>query len=157
MTIKLLVIGKTVNSYFVEAEKEYLKRLSKYIKVDYCVIPELKKAKNLSPKEIKRKEAELLFKQLSPNDQVVLLDEKGKQYTSVEMSQFVQKKMNSGIKSLCFIVGGAYGFDDEIYKKHPAKISLSKMTFSHQMIRTFLLEQIYRSYSILNNEPYHNE
>lgn len=157
MTIKLLVIGKTVDTYFTEAEKEYLKRLSKYVKVDYQVIPELKKAKNLSPKEIKRKEAELLLKNLQPTDTVVLLDERGKHYTSIEMSTFLQKKMNSGIKTLCFIVGGAYGFDEEIYQKCSSKLSLSKMTFSHQMIRTFLLEQIYRSFTILNNEPYHNE
>ncbi len=157
MTIKLIVIGKTNHAYFVEAENEYLKRLKRYIKLEYIVIPELKNTKNLSSSLLKQKESELLFKTLQPNDEVILLDEKGKQYTSVEMSKVMQKKMNSGIKNLCFVVGGAYGFSKEIYLKHPQKLSLSKMTFSHQMIRTFLLEQIYRSFSIIKNEPYHNE
>lgn len=156
MTIKFIVVGKTNKGYFVEAEKEYLKRLNRYIKIDYITIPELKKAKNLAPTEIKKKELELIQKQINSGDEVILLDEKGKEYTSVLFSEFIQKKMNSGVKTLAIIVGGAYGFDDD-FKATNTKISLSKMTFSHQMIRTFLLEQLYRGFSILNNEPYHNE
>lgn len=157
MNIKVIVVGKTIKSYFNEAEAEYLKRLKRYINMEYIVIPELKNAKKLSPNQIKEKEEELIQKQITNFDYVILLDEKGKQKTSVEMSEFLQKKMNEGVKSLCFIVGGAYGFSDNMRKSYPDKLSLSKMTFSHQMIRTFLFEQIYRGLSILKNEPYHNE
>ena len=156
MNIKLIVVGKTVKSYFNEAEQEYLKRLKRYLKVNYIIIPELKNAKSMSSKQIKEKEGILIEKQLNPTDQVMIMDEKGKQKTSVEMATFLQQKMNQGTKELCFIIGGAYGFSEEIYRKYPTKFSLSKMTFSHQMIRTFLLEQIYRGFSIINNEPYHN-
>lgn len=157
MNIKVIVVGKTIKSYFNEAEAEYLKRLKRYINMEYVVIPELKNAKKLSPNQIKEKEEELIQKQITNFDYVILLDEKGKQKTSVEMSEFLQKKMNEGVKSLCYIVGGAYGFSDNMRKNYPEKLSLSKMTFSHQMIRTFLFEQIYRGLSILKNEPYHNE
>jgi 23S rRNA (pseudouridine1915-N3)-methyltransferase len=157
MNIKVIVVGKTIKKYFNEAEAEYLKRLKRYIKLDYIVIPELKNVKKFTPSQIKEKEAELIEKQITPYDYVVLMDEKGKQKTSVQMSTFLQKKMNEGTKSLCFIVGGAYGFSDEMRIKHKEKLSLSNMTFSHQMIRTFLFEQIYRGLSILKNEPYHNE
>ena len=156
MNIKLIVVGKTVKSYFNEAEEEYLKRLKRYIKVNYIVIPELKNAKNMSSKQIKEKEGLLIEKHINNTDSVLIMDEKGKQKTSVEMADFLQQKMNQGIKDLCFVIGGAYGFSEEIYRKYPSKFSLSKMTFSHQMIRTFLLEQIYRGFSIIKNEPYHN-
>lgn len=157
MNIKLIVVGKTEKSYFSEAENEYLSRLKHYIKVNYITIPELKKTKNLSPSQITTKEGELILKHLNSTDDVWLMDEKGKQKTSVQFSDFLQKKMNQGIKDLVFIIGGAYGFSDEIYSKYPSKFSLSNMTFSHQMIRTFLLEQIYRGMTILKGQPYHNE
>ena len=157
MNIKLIVVGKTVKSYFTEAEEEYLKRLKHYIKVNYIVIPELKKTKNLSVDEIKNKEGELIQKHLNPIDIVWLMDEKGKHKTSLEFADFLQQKMNQGTKDLVFIIGGAFGFSDEIYQEYNSKLSLSKMTFSHQMIRTFLLEQIYRGMSIIKNQPYHNE
>ncbi|MEZ7900601.1 MAG: 23S rRNA (pseudouridine(1915)-N(3))-methyltransferase RlmH [Flavobacteriales bacterium] len=157
MNIKLIVVGKTVKSYFTEAEEEYLKRLKHYIKVNYIVIPELKKTKNLSVDEIKNKEGELIQKHLNPTDIVWLMDEKGKHKTSLEFADFLQQKMNQGTKDLVFIIGGAFGFSDEIYQEYNSKLSLSKMTFSHQMIRTFLLEQIYRGMSIIKNQPYHNE
>ncbi|MEN8928553.1 MAG: 23S rRNA (pseudouridine(1915)-N(3))-methyltransferase RlmH [Flavobacteriales bacterium] len=157
MNIKLIIVGKTDKSYFTEAENEYLSRLKHYIKVNYVTIPELKKTKNLSPDQIKNKEGDLILKQLNPTDEVWLMDEKGRQKSSVQFSQFLQKKMNQGIKDLVFIIGGAYGFSDEIYKQYPSKFSLSEMTFSHQMIRTFLLEQIYRGMTIIKNQPYHNE
>ena len=157
MNIKLIVVGKTVKSYFTEAEEEYLKRLKHYIKVNYIVIPELKKTKNLSVDEIKNKEGVLIQKHLNPTDIVWLMDEKGKHKTSLEFADFLQQKMNQGTKDLVFIIGGAFGFSDEIYQEYNSKLSLSKMTFSHQMIRTFLLEQIYRGMSIIKNQPYHNE
>ncbi|MFB0997984.1 MAG: 23S rRNA (pseudouridine(1915)-N(3))-methyltransferase RlmH, partial [Flavobacteriales bacterium] len=127
------------------------------IKVNYIVIPELKKTKNLSVDEIKSKAGELIQKHLNPTDIVWLMDEKGKHKTSLEFADFLQQKMNQGTKDLVFIIGGAFGFSDEIYQEYNSKLSLSKMTFSHQMIRTFLLEQIYRGMSIIKNQPYHNE
>lgn len=157
MTIKLIVVGKTNKPYFIQAEEEYLNRLKHYIKVQYITIPELRKTKNLSPEQIKNKEGELILKHLQPPDQVWLMDEKGKQKSSVQFADFLQQKMNQGIKDLVFIVGGAYGFSKEMYAKYPSKFSLSDMTFSHQMIRTFLLEQLYRGMTILKNQPYHNE
>jgi len=156
MNIKLIVVGKTDKSYFSEAENEYLNRLKHYIKVNYITIPELKKTKNLSTAQITTKEGELILKHLNPTDDVWLMDEKGKQKTSVQFSDFLQKKMNQGIKDLVFIIGGAYGFSDEIYAKYPSKFSLSNMTFSHQMIRLFFVEQLYRANTILKNEPYHH-
>ena len=157
MNIKLIVVGKTDKSYFAEAENEYLGRLKHYIKVNYITIPELKKTKNLSPAQICDKEGELIMKHLNPTDEVWLMDEKGKQKSSVQFADFLQKKMNQGIKDLVFVIGGAYGFSEELYRKFPSKFSLSNMTFSHQMIRTFLLEQIYRGMTILKGQPYHNE
>lgn len=157
MNIKLIVVGKTNKPYFIQAEEEYLDRLKHYIKVQYITIPELKKTKNLSAEQIKNKEGELILKHLQSTDEVWLMDEKGKQKTSVQFADFLQQKMNQGIKDLVFIIGGAYGFSKEIYRKYPSKFSLSNMTFSHQMIRTFLLEQLYRGMTILKNQPYHNE
>ena len=157
MNIKLIVVGKTDKSYFSEAENEYLNRLKHYIKVNYITIPELKKTKNLSPAQITTKEGELILKHLNPTDDVWLMDEKGKQKTSVQFSDFLQKKMNSGIKQMVLVIGGPYGFSETVYKKAMGKISLSKMTFSHQMIRLFIVEQLYRGFTILKNEPYHHE
>ena len=156
MQIKLIVIGKTSKSYFVEAEQEYLKRLKKYAKVSVEVIPYIKNAKNLSEIELKLKEGKEILKRVSTGD-VYLLDERGKHYSSKEFAKFLQQKMNHGTRQLNIIIGGAYGFSDEVYQKSVGKISLSKMTFNHQMIRMFALEQVYRGFSILNGEPYHNE
>ena len=157
MNIKLIFVGKTMKSYLTEAENEYQKRLKHYIKVNTIVIPELKNTKNLTVENVKDKEGELILKHISNTDDVWLMDELGKQKNSVEFSKFLQQKMNQGIKDLVFVVGGAYGFSDQLYKKFPSKFSLSKMTFSHQMIRMFLLEQIYRGMTIIKNQPYHNE
>ena len=128
-----------------------------YINFELEVIPDIKNAKNLSEPEQKEKEGELILKKLIPTDVLILLDEKGKEYRSVDFSKYLQKKMNSGIKQLVFVIGGPYGFSEEVYKKSTGKISLSKMTFSHQMIRLFVVEQLYRAFTILRNEPYHHE
>ncbi|WP_324026743.1 23S rRNA (pseudouridine(1915)-N(3))-methyltransferase RlmH [Maribacter sp. BPC-D8] len=157
MTIKLLAIGKTDSSQLQELIEVYQKRLQHYINFEIELIPDLKKTKNLSEDQQKDKEGELILKRLAPTDVLILFDEKGKQYTSVEFSTFLQKKMNSGIKQLVFLIGGPYGFSNEIYAKASGKISLSKMTFSHQMVRLFITEQIYRAYTILKNEPYHHQ
>ncbi|SHK28946.1 23S rRNA (pseudouridine1915-N3)-methyltransferase [Maribacter aquivivus] len=157
MTIKLLAIGKTDSSQLQELIEVYQKRLQHYINFEIELIPDLKKTKNLSEDQQKDKEGELILKRLAPTDVLILFDEKGKQYTSVEFSTFLQKKMNSGIKQLVFLIGGPYGFSNEIYSKASGKISLSKMTFSHQMVRLFITEQIYRAYTILKNEPYHHQ
>lgn len=120
------------------------------------VIPDIKNAKNLSEAQQKEKEGEMILKKLAPTDILILLDENGKQYTSVDFSNYLQKKMNSGIKQLVFVIGGPYGFSDAVYQKAQGKISLSKMTFSHQMVRLFFVEQVYRAFTILKNEPYHH-
>jgi len=157
MKIKLICVGKTMSSYLIEGENEYLKRLQHYNSVEKIEIPEIKNAKNLSQEQIKKLEGDLILTQLSTSDQVVLLDENGDSFSSKKFAGFVQKKFNGGGKNLVFIVGGAYGFSDAIYALANNKISLSKMTFSHQMVRLFFLEQIYRAFTILKGEPYHHE
>ena len=157
MKIKLLAIGKTDDKNLIQLIDVYQKRLKHYVKFELDIIPDLKNAKNLSEKQQKEKEGELLLAKLENTDQLILLDDKGKHYTSIEFSNFLQKKMNSGIKQLVLVIGGPYGFSDAIYKKAQGKLSLSKMTFSHQMIRLFIVEQIYRGFTILKNEPYHHE
>lgn len=157
MKIKLLVIGKTDDKNLQQLIDDYQKRLGFYSKFELIVIPDIKNAKNLTENQQKEKEGELILKQLDSSDELILLDEKGKGFRSVEFADLLQKKMNSGIKQLVFVVGGPYGFSDEVYKKANAKISLSKMTFSHQMIRLFMVEQLYRAFTILKNEPYHHE
>ena len=157
MKIKLLAIGRTDDKNLQVLIATYEKRLKHYIKFESEFIPDIKNVKNLSKKEQKEKEGELILKKISPTDQIILLDEKGKEFSSVEFSKFLQKKMNSGIKQLVLVIGGPYGFSEKVYQKALGKISLSKMTFSHQMIRLFVVEQIYRAFTILKNEPYHHE
>ena len=157
MKIKLLAIGKTDDKNLHQFIEVYQKRLQHYIKFELEVIPDIKNAKNLSEIQQKEKEGELILGKLQNTDQLVLLDDKGKQFTSIEFSQYLQKKMNAGIKQLVLVIGGPYGFSETVYKKSTGKISLSKMTFSHQMIRLFIVEQLYRGFSILRNEPYHHE
>jgi 23S rRNA (pseudouridine1915-N3)-methyltransferase len=135
----------------------YQKRLQHYIGFQLEVIPDIKNVKNLSEIQQKEKEGELILAKLQNTDQLVLLDEKGKEFRSLDFANFLQKKMNSGIKQLVLVIGGPYGFSETVYKKATGKISLSKMTFSHQMIRLFIVEQLYRGYTILKNEPYHHE
>ncbi len=157
MTIKLLAIGKTDSKQLLELTAEYEKRLKHYIKFDLEIIPDIKNTKNLSETQQKEKEGEAILKKINTTDVLILLDENGKQYNSVDFSNFLQKKMNAGLKQLVFVIGGPYGFSHTIYQKAQGKISLSKMTFSHQMIRLFIVEQIYRAFTILKNEPYHHQ
>jgi 23S rRNA (pseudouridine1915-N3)-methyltransferase len=136
---------------------EYQKRLTHYVRFELEIIADIKNAKNLSELQQKEKEGQLILSKIQTSDQLLLLDDKGKHFTSIEFSQFLQKKMNTGLKQLVFVIGGPYGFSEEVYKKASGKISLSKMTFSHQMIRLFFIEQLYRGFTILKNEPYHHE
>ena len=156
MQIKLLAIGKTDNKQLQQLIDDYQKRLSHYIKFSLEMIPDLKKTKNLTEVQQKQKEGELIITRLNASDVLILLDESGKQFDSVSFSNYLQKYMNSGIKQLVFAIGGPYGFSQEVYNKAKGKLSLSKMTFSHQMIRLFFIEQLYRSFTILKNEPYHH-
>lgn len=156
MNIKLIAIGKTDNKNLQALIDEYTKRLGFYIKFDLDIIPDIKNVKNLSESEQKVKEGQLILSKLAPTDQLILLDENGKEFNSVGFSDFLQKKMNSGIKTLVFVIGGPYGFSEEVYQKAQGKVALSQMTFSHQMVRLFVIEQIYRGFTILNNEPYHH-
>ena len=152
-----MAIGKTDVKEIVSLVDEYKKRLGRYIKFQLVVIPDLKNNKNLTESQQKEKEGELILAQIETSDLVVLLDEKGKQFTSVSFSNYLQKKMNSGLKRLVFVIGGPYGFGDEVYKRANEKVSLSSMTFSHQMVRLFAIEQLYRAFTILRNEPYHHQ
>jgi len=156
MTIKLLAIGKTDNKQLQALIDDYQKRLGHYIKFSFEIIPDLKKAKHLSEAQQKQKEGNLILSKLNTSDVLILLDENGKQMNSVEFSNYLQKHMNSGIKQLVFVIGGPYGFSQEVYNKAQSMLSLSKMTFSHQMIRLFVIEQLYRGFTILKNEPYHH-
>ena len=157
MNIKLIAIGKTDNKNLQSLIDEYQKRLSFYIKFDLEIIPDIKNVKNLSESQQKEKEGELILSKITPTDQLILLDENGKTYSSLSFSGELQKKMNAGIKTLVFVIGGPYGFSESIYSKANGKISLSQMTFSHQMVRLFFIEQVYRGFTILKNEPYHHQ
>ena len=152
----MLAIGKTDDSWVQEGLDKYTKRLGHYISFEFEVIPDLKNTKNLSQEQQKEKEGALILSKLKPTDKLVLLDEKGKEYSSLDFSKHLQQQMNSGIKRLVFVVGGPYGFSASVYAQAQGKLGPSKMTFSHQMVRLFFVEQLYRGYTILNNEPYHN-
>lgn len=156
MNIKLLAIGKTDHKDLEQLIHQYIKRLGFYIKFNFEIIPDIKNVKNLSEAQQKDKEGTLLLAKTTTSDVLILLDENGKQYDSVGFSELLQKHMNSGIKQLVFVIGGPYGFSPEVYQRANGKLSLSKMTFSHQMIRLFFIEQLYRGFTILKNEPYHH-
>jgi 23S rRNA (pseudouridine1915-N3)-methyltransferase len=157
MKLKIIFVGKTEADYLNQACDIFEKRLTNYLPIEIIVIPALKNTKSLTVEQQKEKEGKLILNKIDNSDFVVLLDEKGKEYRSVEWANYLQNKMNNGIKSLCLIVGGPYGFSKDVYSKSQQKVALSKMTFSHQMIRLLLLEQCYRAMSILRNEPYHHE
>lgn len=157
MNIKLIVIGKTDEKYLQQGIDVYVERLKHYVNFEMVVIPALKDQKGASRDEVKEREAVLLLRQLEKCDRIVLLDEHGAQHTSVEFSQYIQKQMNAGLRNIAFVVGGAFGFAPCVYAIANDKLSLSKMTFNHQMVRLFFVEQLYRAFSILRNEPYHNE
>ena len=156
MEIQLICIGKTDDPDLQKLISNYENRLKHYIKFTILVIPDIKDAKNLSKEQQKTKEGELIENQIRISDVVVLLDENGKEFSSVGFSEYLNKKMSSGCKRLIFIIGGPYGFSETLHQKYKAKISLSQMTFSHQMIRLFFVEQLYRANTILKNEPYHH-
>jgi 23S rRNA (pseudouridine1915-N3)-methyltransferase len=157
MKITLLVVGKTEDSYLIEGIDKYLGRLKHYINFNMLVIPDIKNTKNLSETQQKAKEATLILKHIINSDLLVLMDEKGKKFTSVQFSEYLNKHMIGSVQHLVFVIGGPYGFDQTVYDRANGKISLSDMTFSHQMVRLFFTEQLYRAFSILKGEPYHHE
>jgi len=156
MNIRLINIGKTTVPYLKEGELEYEKRLKHYLKFERIDLKELKSSKKQSHEILKKNEAELILKIIKPNDVVIILDEKGDHYTSEDFSKWLNKKEITGLKQMIFIIGGPYGFDKSIYERANEKLSISKMTFSHQMIRLLFLEQLYRAKTILNGEKYHH-
>ena len=156
MKITLIAVGKTEDKYLIEGIEKYLSRLKHYINFNIVIIPDIKNTKNLSEAQQKIKEAEFIQKQINPTDVVVLLDEKGKKHSSVSFSEYLNKQMIGSVNNLVFIIGGPYGFDESIYRRSNTSISLSDMTFSHQMVRLFFVEQLYRAFTILKNEPYHH-
>lgn len=157
MKITFITIGKTEDKYLLEGMEKYLKRLKHYIVFKIMELPELKNTKSLSQEQQKNKEAELIFKNISNTDHLILLDEKGTELSSTQFSGFLNKKMIGSVPHLVFVVGGPYGFSNEVHMRANEKISLSRMTFSHQMVRLFFVEQIYRAFTILKGEPYHHE
>lgn len=156
MKITLLVVGKTTDSHIEILVQEYQKRLSHYVPFALQVIPELKNTKALTSEQQKQAEGELILRTITPATDLILLDEHGKEYRSIEFADYIQKRMSSG-RDVVFVVGGPYGFSDAVYQRANGKISLSKMTFSHQMVRLFFVEQLYRAMTILRGEPYHHE
>jgi 23S rRNA (pseudouridine1915-N3)-methyltransferase len=156
MKITLLVVGKTTDTHIEKLIQEYQKRLVHYVPFALAVIPELKNTKSLTSQQQKQVEGELILKYITPSTEMILLDERGSEFRSIEFAEYIQKKMSSG-RDVVFVVGGPYGFSENVYQRANAKISLSKMTFSHQMVRLFFVEQIYRAMTILRSEPYHHE
>ena len=156
MKITLLAIGKTDDKDLQRLITIYSKRLSHYVSFTADMLPDIKNSKNLSEEQQKQLEGQEILKRTTTSDQLILLDENGKNYSSEGFAQFLQKKMNSGLKQLIFVIGGPYGFSPELYQRANGKISLSSMTFSHQMVRLFFVEQLYRGFTILRNEPYHH-
>ena len=153
----LLCVGKTDQGEIQQLIEQYSQRLKHYTKFSIQIVEDIKNSKNLSEKLQKEKEGDALQKQLKPGDRVILLDEGGKQFSSLQFSEWMNKQMASGLKRLVFVVGGPYGFSPAIYALAQQKISLSPMTFSHQMVRLFFVEQLYRGHTILKNEPYHHQ
>ncbi len=157
MNITLLMVGNTSEAFVFDGYEVFMKRLKHYIKVKEVIIPDIKDRKHLNAEQIKEKEAVLILDKLASANYSVLLDEHGKEFSSVEFAGFLQKTMNAGTRELCFIIGGAYGVAESVKQKADLTVSLSRMTFTHQFIRLLFAEQLYRSMTILKNEPYHNE
>ena len=157
MKIELAVIGKTSIGYLKQGIDEYIKRLKYYAPFEIKYIDDIKNTKNISEDQQKRTEGAKILSLLDKSDFVVLLDEHGKEYTSMQYSSYIQKRMLSGVKKVVFVIGGPYGFSQEVYDRANDKISFSKMTFNHEMIRLIFTEQLYRAYTIINHEPYHHE
>lgn len=157
MKITLLTVGKTDIRWVREGLEIYISRLKHYIPFSLTEIPELKNASSLSKDQIKAREGELILKSIKPSDEVILLDEHGKEYTSMEWARNMEKRMSGSGRDMVFVIGGAYGFSDDVYSRCDGKVSLSRMTFSHQMVRTIFAEQLYRAFTIIKGEPYHHE
>ena len=157
MKITLLTVGKTDKDWVRQGMDIYISRLKHYIPFSVVEIPELKNVSSLTKDQIKTREGELILKNVRPTDDLILMDEKGKQYTSVELAKVIQDKISYAGKDMVFVIGGAYGFSDAVYQRADSRISLSKMTFSHQMVRAIFVEQIYRAFTIMRGEPYHHE
>ncbi|MCM1290942.1 MAG: 23S rRNA (pseudouridine(1915)-N(3))-methyltransferase RlmH [Prevotella sp.] len=157
MDITLICVGKTSISFIKEGVNEYMERLIRYVPFENRIVPDVKNARKLTEKMQKETEGKQILSCISPSDWVILLDERGKQFSSTEFAEFLQGKMVSGLKRLVFIIGGPYGFSPEVYSRANGKMSLSKMTFNHEMVRMFFIEQIYRAMTILRGEPYHHE
>ncbi|MCE2711657.1 MAG: 23S rRNA (pseudouridine(1915)-N(3))-methyltransferase RlmH [Cryomorphaceae bacterium] len=157
MKIKLLTIGKTSKAFLIQGEEEYAGRLKHYCTFERIELPDLKNAAGLSKAQLKQAEGKELLSRISPGDTLVLLDERGKEYSSIEFSTMLQEHMNRSVRTLVFVIGGAYGFSDEVYARANGKLSLSRMTFSHQMVRMIFLEQLYRAFTILRGEAYHHQ
>ncbi|WP_222984441.1 23S rRNA (pseudouridine(1915)-N(3))-methyltransferase RlmH [Flagellimonas meishanensis] len=157
MQITLIAIGKTDSEQLEQLITVYEKRLKHYVRFEFNIIPDIKNRKTLSEDQQKEREGDLILDQIKSSDTLILLDEQGKQFSSVEFAQYLQKRMNGGIKNLVLVIGGPYGFSPAIYERSDGRISLSKMTFSHQMVRLFTVEQLYRAFTILKNEPYHHQ
>ncbi|MDR1368724.1 MAG: 23S rRNA (pseudouridine(1915)-N(3))-methyltransferase RlmH [Dysgonamonadaceae bacterium] len=157
MKISLLLVGKTAQDFVQKGVDEFCSRLKHYIPFELEIIPDIKNTKNLSFDQVKEKEGESILKTLQPGDHVVLLDERGKEWSSLQFAEYLEKKMHVVPKRLVFVIGGPYGFSQKVYDTAQEKVSLSKMTFSHQLIRLIFVEQLYRAMTILNNEPYHHE
>ncbi|SHI92094.1 23S rRNA (pseudouridine1915-N3)-methyltransferase [Tangfeifania diversioriginum] len=157
MKVTLLVVGKTDKQFMREGIKQYSSRLKHYVDFDIVVIPDIKKSRKTTPEQQKEMEGEKILAQWTPSKEFHLFDEKGKNYSSREFAGFLEKKMLSGLKELVFVIGGPYGFSDTVYQKASSKISLSPMTFSHQLARLLCVEQIYRAFTILKGEPYHHD
>lgn len=156
MRITLIVVSKTDVSYVKAGLDDYLSRLKHYVDFEIVTV-QPKTASSASPEMVKKQEGELIIRQLQKADRIVLLDERGKEFRSVEFADYIQRQANAAVRNLCFVIGGAFGFSEEVYKVAHEKISLSKMTFNHQMVRLFFTEQLYRAFTILNHEKYHNE
>jgi 23S rRNA (pseudouridine1915-N3)-methyltransferase len=156
MKITVIVVGKTQSKELITIMDEYRKRLKRYIQVEWIELLDYKNRGKVTAEELKKIEGKMILNKLSTDDELILFDEKGMEKTSLELSQYFKKKMNSGLKNLVFVVGGAYGFSSDVYERSNGRLSISKLTFPHQLIRAFILEQIYRSYTILKGEPYHH-
>ena len=157
MKITLLTVGKTDKDWVRQGMEIYVSRLKHYIPFAVVEIPELKNVSALTKDQIKTREGELIVKNIKPTDDLILLDERGKEYTSVELAKVIQDKISYVGKDMVYVIGGAYGFSDAVYQRANSKISLSRMTFSHQMVRAIFVEQIYRAFTIMKGEPYHHE
>ena len=157
MNIELIVIGKTDQQEVASLVEQYAKRVNHYCKFTVTTIADVKNTRNMAPSRQKQLEGEMILRLISEGDWVVLMDERGRQFTSMEYASWLQKRMLSGVKRLAIVIGGPYGFSEEVYQRANEKISLSKMTFSHQIVRAIFAEQLYRAFTILHNEPYHHE